>query len=186
MISLGCYNCFLHISMIFNNGDIYSFRNKNQTPWNCCYGVVIAKFIEPTLIKLFCAFSIWFTGTKCDCSFMALRARWLQRGWKSYDIEGSIWNKLICYGSGNGIKCWIPATILNLWEHIYTYVMQGVYNETPLFWRCFKNWQMVFQVLSVSCLLYEFKFPPTFLGYFKGHHWGSQTVLTQSCVDSLT
>jgi hypothetical protein len=53
--------------VIFNNGDIYSLREKK------C--VVIAKFIEPTLIKLSCAFLIKFTGKKYGCSFMALGAK---------------------------------------------------------------------------------------------------------------
>jgi hypothetical protein len=33
-----------------------------------------------------------------------------------------------------------------------------------------------FQVLRVSCVLQEFKFPPKFLSYLKGHRWGSVVV----------
>jgi hypothetical protein len=32
--------------------------------------------------------------------------------------------------------------------------------------------------LSVSCLLHEFKLPPTFLGYLTGHRRGSAMMLT--------
>jgi hypothetical protein len=35
-----------------------------------------------------------------------------------------------------------------------------------------------FQVLRLSCTLQEFKFPPKFLDYLRGHRWGVPLVVT--------
>jgi hypothetical protein len=60
------------------------------------------------------------------------------------------------------------------------YVYTGVYNETPSFWRCSKNRQMVlFQVLPQ-----ELKFQPKFLGYLTGYLWGVPTVLFDMFVNN--
>jgi hypothetical protein len=41
------------------------------------------------------------------------------------------------------------------------FVVKDIYNESPLFWRCFKNKQMVFsQLFIVSYVLQKLKFPP--------------------------
>jgi hypothetical protein len=57
----------------------------------------------------------------------------------------------------------------------------NVCNETPWFWRCVKNRQILLcLVLMASCLLQRFKFSPKFLGYLTGHRWGAPTVLTQN------
>jgi hypothetical protein len=53
------------------------------------------------------------------------------------------------------------------------YKVQGVYNEMPWF----------FKVLRVSYILQEFKFPPKFLGYLTGHHWGAVVI---SCKDGVS
>jgi hypothetical protein len=59
----------------------------------------------------------------------------------------------------------------------FDFVVQGVYNKTPWFWRCFKNRKMGFS--GINCLLRTtgVKIPPKFLGYFMGHPWGAPTVL---------
>jgi hypothetical protein len=40
------------------------------------------------------------------------------------------------------------------------------------------KWGGRVQVLRISCLLQQLKFPPKFLGYLTGHRWGILTVLT--------
>jgi hypothetical protein len=42
----------------------------------------------------------------------------------------------------------------------------------------FKREEWGFQVLSLSCVVQDFKFPPKLLGYLKDHRWGASTVLT--------
>jgi hypothetical protein len=49
----------------------------------------------------------------------------------------------------------------------FDFIVLSVYNETPL----------IFKMLSFSYIIQEFKFPPKYLGYFIGHHWGAPVVL---------
>jgi hypothetical protein len=75
------------------------------------------------------------------------------------------------------------------------FIVQGAYNKMPWFYyaRCLLyrvsttkrpdfgdilNIRKLFQVLSVCCLLQNFRFPSKSLGYLIGHREGSPIVLT--------
>jgi hypothetical protein len=49
------------------------------------------------------------------------------------------------------------------------FIVQDVYNEID---------KLFIQVLRLSCALQEFKFPPKYLGYLRGHLWGALPVLS--------
>jgi hypothetical protein len=65
------------------------------------------------------------------------------------------------------------------------FIVKGVYNETLIFEMFKKYANVIFQVLWISCLLQEFKFPPKCLGYLTGHRRGAPAVLTEKCTDFL-
>jgi hypothetical protein len=59
------------------------------------------------------------------------------------------------------------------------FIVQGVYTKKCPDFGVLKNRQMeFFWCLMISCVLQEFKYQPTFLGYLTGHRWGRPTLLT--------
>jgi hypothetical protein len=63
------------------------------------------------------------------------------------------------------------------------FIIQSAYKEMPRFWGYLNKYIIFFfHVISVSCLLQDFEFPPGLLGYLTSHDWVHEPVVNLKCV----